>query len=812
METVLQDLRYAARMLVKNPGFTLVAVVTLALGIGANTAIFSVVDRVLLNRLPYTQPDRLVMIWGTNPLQDREIDLVSPADFEDWRKLNTVFEDLAASRDAAYSLTGMGEPETITGYRFAGNFFRVLGVNAAIGRTFAEDDDGAGSERVVVLGHKLWQRRFGGDPSVIGRSITLSGNPYTIIGVMPAGFAHPQTVEMWAPLKLATAPPQVLANRQRRFLRVMARLKPGVTLHQAQAEMDQIAIRLQQENPQTNAAQGVKIVGIREQYAGDARTPLLVLLGAVGFVLLIACANIANLFLARAASRQKEIAIRLALGAARGRLIRQFLTESVLLSLIGGACGLVVSLWSTGFLVSLFPKNIANLSLPQVDEIPINSRVMGFTVLVALATGILFGLVPAVQSAKVDLNNTLKETGSSVAAGLRSGRFRGGLVVAEMALALVLLIGAGLMIKSFWRLQQADLGLNTHNVLTMEVQLPDYKYSERQKRQAFLEEAMRRIESLPGVQSAGAINFLPLTGFWGTSTFTIEGQPTPPPGAEPEADNRLVTENYFRTVGMRLLKGRTFTEQDTANAPHVAILNETAARRFFPDQDPIGKRINQGDAAEPNIIEIIGVVNDVKAFGLEEETHVDLYRPFAQSSFPLIAFAVRTAGDPMSLVSAVTGEIWSVDKDQPVFKIIAMDQLAAESTTLRRVSMSLVVAFAMLALVLATVGIYGVISYSVSQRTHEIGLRMALGAQGRDVLKMLIKEGLLLALIGVGLGLGAGIALTRFLSSVLYGVGATDPATFILVPILLIGVAMAACFVPARRATKVDPMVALRYE
>jgi predicted permease len=812
MEKLFQDLRYAARMLVKNPGFTLVAVVTLALGIGANTAIFSVVDRVLLNRPPYKEPDRLVMVWGINPRQSDEIDLVSPADFEDWRKLNTVFEDLAASRDAGYSLTGMGEPESINGYRFAGNFFSVMGVSAAIGRTFGEDDDRAGSERVVVLSHKLWLRRFGGDPSVVGQSITLSGNPYTVIGVMPAGFAHPQTTELWTPLKLATAPPQVLANRQRRFLRVMARLKPGVTLKQAQSEMDQITQRLQQENPQTNAGEGAKIETLQEVYAGDARTPLLVLLGAVGFVLLIACANIANLFLARAASRQREIAIRLALGAARGRLIRQFLTESVLLSIIGGACGLVLTLWSTGFLASLFPKNIANLNLPQVDDIPINARVMGFTILVALTTGIIFGLVPALQSAKVDLNNTLKETGSSVAAGLRSGRFRGGLVVAEIALALVLLIGAGLMIKSFWRLQHADLGLDPQNILTMEVLLPDYKYNEPRKRQAFLEDAMRRIENLPGVQSAGAINFLPLTGFWGTSTFTIEGQPPPAPGTELEADNRVVTENYFRTMGMSLLKGRAFTEQDNGNAPHVAILNETAARRFFPDEDPVGKRINLGDASEPNMTEIIGVVNDVKAFGLEQETHVDLYRPFVQAPFPLIAFAVRTAGDPMSFVGAVRSEIWSVDKDQPVFKVISMEQLAAESITLRRVSMSLVVAFAVLALVLATVGIYGVISYSVSQRTHEIGLRMALGAQGRDVLKMLVKEGLQLALIGVALGLGAGIVLTRFMASVLYGVGVTDPATFALVPMLLIAVAMAACFVPARRATKVDPMVALRYE
>jgi putative ABC transport system permease protein len=812
MNTLLGDARFAIRMLLKQPAFTAIAVATLALGIGANTAIFSLVNRVLLHRPFYKEPERLVMVWGSNPQRGFEIDLVSAADFDDWRKLNTVFEDLAGSRDTGYSLTGMGDPESITGYRLAGNFFSVVGVNPAIGRTFTEDDDQAGSERVVVLSHKLWQRRFGADPSLVGKSITLSGSPYTVIGVMPAGYAHPQTTELWTPLKLNAMQPQVLANRQRRFLRVLARLKPGVTLAQAQTEMDQIAQRLQQENPQTNAGQGVKLQSITERYAGDARTPLLVLLGAVGFVLLIACANIANLFMARAASRQKEIAIRLALGAGRGRLMRQCLTESVLLSLIGGACGLVLTLWSTGFLVSLFPKNISNLDLPRIEEIPINTRVMVFTVLIAVATGIIFGLVPAIQAAKVDLNTILKETGSSVAAGIRSGRFRAGLVVAEMALALVLLIGAGLMIKSFWRLQNADLGLNPKNVMTMQVSLPDYKYDQPQKRAAFLQNVMQRIESLPGVESAGAINFLPLSGFWGTGTFFIEGQPIPPPGEEPEADNRIVTENYFRTMGMRLIKGREFTAQDTANSPLVAMLNETAARRFFPNDDPIGKRLNYGDATNPVWLEIVGIVNDVKAFGLEEETHPDLYRPFTQASFPLIAFAVRTTGDPGSVTAAVTNEIWAVDKDQPLFKVISMGDLAGESITLRRVSMLLVFAFALLALGLAAIGVYGVISYSVSQRTHEIGVRMALGAQGRDVLRMLVKEGMALALLGVGLGLAAGFVLTRFMASLLYGVGTTDPATFVLVPVVLTIVALAACFIPARRATRVDPMVALRYE
>src|SRR5215813_7761364 len=573
MQTLWQDLRYGARMLLKNPGFTLIAVLTLALGIGANTAIFSVVNRVLLFRLPYKDAGRLVMVWGANPQQGATIDLVSPTDLADWRAQNTVFEDLAATNDAPYNLTGMGEPESLFGYSLAANFFQVTGLQPALGRTFTPEEDRAGAPGVVILSHRLWQRRFGSDRNVVGRSVNLNGAPHTIIGVMPAGFQHPQRSELWTPLRLNSLNANQANDRSFRYLRVVGRLKPGVTLERAQMEMSRIARRLAEQHPDTNAGQGVKIVSLQEQYAGDIKPTLLALLGAVGFTLLIACANVANLSLARAAARQKEIAVRTALGARRGRIVRQLLTESVLLALIGGALGLLLTLWSANLLVSLFPNNVANLNIPVVEEIPIDGRVLGFSLLISLLTGVIFGLAPAWQASKQDLSQALKESGANTTAGMSGRRMRGLLVVSEMALAVLLLVGAGLMIKSFWRLLQGDLGLNPKNVLTMEVMLPPQKYGDWGQRRAFLQDVMRRVENLPGVESAGATNFLPLTGFWDIASFSIEGRPAPRPNEEPSADNRMVTEQYFRAMGIRLLRGREFDERDHEGASPVVIIN-----------------------------------------------------------------------------------------------------------------------------------------------------------------------------------------------------------------------------------------------
>jgi predicted permease len=809
MQSFWQDLRYGARMLLKKPSFTAIAVITLALGIGANTAIFSVVNRVLLFRLPYKDAGRLVMAWGSNPQQGLDIDMVSPADLADWRAQNTVFKDLAATDDAPYNLTGMGEPESLFGYSLAANFFQVAGVQSALGRVFTPEEDRAGAPGVVILSHRLWQRRFGSDPKAIGRSVTLNGNPYTIIGVMPAGFQFPQRSELWTPLKLNSLSANQANNRNFRYLRVMGRLKPGGTLEQAQMEMSRIAQRLAEQHPDTNTGEGVKIVSLQEQYSGDIKPTLLALLGAVGFTLLIACANVANLLLARAAARQREIAVRTALGAWRGRIVRQLLTESVLLALIGGALGLLLTVWSANLLVALFPNEVANLNIPVVEEIPIDGRVLGFSLLISLLTGGIFGLAPAWQASKPDLSQSLKESGASATAGVSGRRMRGLLVVSEMALAVLLLIGAGLMIKSFWRLLQGDLGLNPKNVLTMEVLLSPQKYSDGRQQRAFLQGVMQRIENLPGVEQAGATNFLPLTGFWGNVSFSIEGRPAPRPNEESSADNRVVTERYFRTMGIRLLRGREFDERDREGATPVVIINETMARRYWPNEDPVGARINLGQGNKP---EIIGVVNDVKSFGLEEQTHPDIYRPFAQAQFSLIAFAVRTSGDPLGLVAAVKNAIYAVDKDQPVFKVITMEKLSAESITLRRVSMLLIGGLSALALILAAIGVYGVMSYTISQQRREIGLRMALGAQANDVLKLVISQGMKPALVGMIIGLLASFALTRLIKNLLFGVSATDPATFVLISILLGGVALMACWIPAQRATKIDPMIALRCE
>ena len=808
MRTLWQDSRYGLRMLIKHPGFTAVAVFALALGIGANTAIFSVVNAVLLQAMPYGEPDRLVMVWSSLPERDRDAFPVSPADFNDWKEQNTVFEQIAASRDVQYNLTGMGDPEFIVGYRFSSDFFQVAGVQPLLGRTFTPEEDKPGSDRVVVLSHHLWMRLFNGDTEALGRSLTLSGNQYEIIGVMPSGFRHPGGVpELWTPLAL----PANLANsRQARVCRVLARLKSNVPIEQARTEMAALAARIAQDHPDTNANLGVKIVSLRDEQVGDVRPALLLLLASVGFVLLIACANVANLLLARAAVRQREIAIRTALGANRLRLLRQFLTESVLLSSIGGALGLLLAIWSTGPMLQMFPNSIENLSIPKVEAIPIDWKVLLFTLAASLVTGLVFGIVPALTASKADINLALKESGRTTVGGV--SRWRNGLVVSEIALSLMLLIGAGLLLKSFARLQRSDFGFNPENVLTVQVILPQTRYSEPAKRRQFLDESIRKIETLPGVKTVGATNFLPLTGFWGTISIAAQGQPLPNPGEEPETDNRISTPGYFRSMGIRLIEGREFTDQDRDGAKRVLIVNEHLARNLWPGESAVGRLLNLGDTNQPEWWEVVGVINDIKSFGLEKETHSEIFRPFAQVTFPLMAFTIRTSGDPLSLAGAVREQIWSVDRDQPLFKVLSLEQLAAESVSLRKVSMTLLGTLATLALIIAAVGIYGVMSYIVTQRTNEIGIRMALGAKQGDIMRLIVGQASLLTLMGVAVGLLAAFILSRLIANLLYGVSATDTLVFISAPLISASVAMLACYIPARRALKVDPTIALRYE
>jgi len=593
---LFQDIRYGCRMLLKNPGFAATAVIALALGIGANTAIFSVVSAVLLQPLPYKDADRLVMVWASKPQQpESDIMPVSPPDYTDWKNQSHVFEDMGTSSDAIYSLTGAGDPQQIIGYRFSSNFFDVMGVKPLMGRTFTPEEETPGHNNVVILSYRLWQRVFGGDADILGKPIVLSGDPYTVVGVMPPAFRHPQMVELWTPLAIR---PATMANRNATILRIVARLKPGVSIKQAQAELNSIALENERLHPETNTGLGVKVVGLRENYTGDIRPALLVLLAAVGFVLLIACANVANLLLVRASSRQKEISIRVALGASRMRLVRQMLTESLLLSAAGGALGLAFTFAAVKPLAAIFPNNIANLNIPIVEKIPVDTKVLAFALAVSLLTGLVFGIVPSLKSARPDLNEGLKESGRSATAS-RGRRFRAVMAISEIALALVLLVGAGLMIRSFARLQSGKLGFDPQNVLSLEALLPQNKYATPEKRQAFVEQVLQRLEALPGVRSAGATNFLPLSGFWGTLTFTVEGRPLPGPGEEPEADNRVATPRYFQTMSIPLLKGREFTEQDNDKTPDVAIINERWPVDYGPRGTPSDLESTQVTQAIP---------------------------------------------------------------------------------------------------------------------------------------------------------------------------------------------------------------------
>lgn len=812
METLFKELRYGIRSLLKHPGFTAIAVITLALGIGANTAMFSVINGVLLRPLPYHEPDRLVTIWEESPQRGLYQLPVSFANFRDWVEQNHVFEQISAYTFTNLNLTGAGEPARLLTVRSSANLFSLVGAAPLLGRAFLTEEDKEGANRVVILGHALWQSRFGSDPEIVGKSLTLNNQSYTVVGVMSSNFQFPvgfgylgkvlnDPVELYVPIAATSKE----TGRGNYSFFAIGRLKPGVTIDQAQAEMTTIEGRLEQQYPEGNTGIGISLISTQEQTVKEIRPALLVLLGAVAFMLLIACANIANLLLVRAASRQKEIAIRTALGASRLRVLRLLLTESLMLSFAGGCLGLLLAIWGTDALMALAPDNI-----PRLNEVAVDARVFGFTLAVSLVTGIFFGLIPAIHASKPDLNEALKE-GSRGSMGSTAGkRTRSVLVAVEVALSLVLLIGAGLMIKSFLRLQQMNLGFNPDNVLAVNLSLSSSRYPEDRQQVAFFREALERLQSLPGIKSAGATTGLPLTLSLSGSDFRIEGRPEPEAGKEMIIHTRSVSPDYFETLGIGLIKGRNFSDRDKSDAPRAAIINDDLARIYFPNEDPLDKRITFDDGE--SWISIVGVIEDVKQLGLDSSAKPEVYFPYLQRAAPSMSLVVRTASDPLALAGAVKSQIQMIDKDLPIDDAQTMQQLLAESTSGRRFNMLLLTVFATVALVLAIVGIYGVMSYTVTQRTHEIGIRVAIGAQSRDVFRMVIGQGMMLAMIGVAFGLVGAFGLTRLMTTMLFGVEPTDPATFVSIAVLLTTVALVACCIPGRRAAKVNPLVALRYE
>ena len=808
MQTLLQDLRYAFRLLAKSPGFTAIAILTLALGIGANTAIFSVVNAVLLRPLAFRDPSRLVIVAEKSPFPTIS---TSYQNFVDWRDQSRSFESMEATRGTGLSLTGAGEPELLLARMATVGLFPLLGVEAHIGRTFLPEEDRAGGAPVALLSYGLWQRRLGGSREIIGKPITLASQPYTVVGVLPAGFQILQPADVFVPFKpWATTLPD--DRNWHPGIIAVARLKPGVSREQARAEMVGITKRLEQQYPDYNTGTSADVVGLQEQMVQNVRPALILLLGAVSLVLLIACVNVANLLLARAASRGREVAIRTAMGAGRARVVRQLLTESVLLSLGGGLLGLFLAWVSLGPLLK-----ISAGSVPQVIPIELDRSVLFFTFLVSLITGLVFGIVPALRTAGLDLRGTLNENSRGSTSGPGHHRLRGVLVASEMALAVLLLVGSGLLLRSFSRLQDVPPGFQSDHLLVADIPLSQTAYAKPEQRYQFFDRLVERAKVLPGVRSAGAASFLPVSGGGSIIHFNITGHPPKTPHDYVAAGYRTVTPNYLETLGVPLLQGRLLTPRDNEKTPAVVVINATMAKTHFAGENPLGKRIQLGATPDKDVptMEIVGVVGDVRP-GLGVDPQTEMYLPYRQADLVLPVFqlslVLRTAADPQLQTSALRSALAEIDPNQPLVNVRTMEDNIATTVAQPRFRTWLIGIFAAVALVLAAVGVYGVMSYTVMQRTSEIGIRVTLGAQPEDVFKIVVGEGLQLALVGVGVGIIAALAMTRVLQSFLYGVSAYDPPTFLAVALLLTMVAVAASFFPARRATLVDPMVALRYE
>lgn len=811
MDSIIKDIRYGVRGLWKHPGFTAIVVITLALGIGASTAIFSVVDSVLLRRLPYRTAERIVAIQEFG--KEGKRGQITSANFLDWRAQNTVFEQLAAIKTTTANLALSDQAERIDLAQTNANFFDVFGITPQYGRLFIPADEQAGHENVVVVSHSLWQRRFAGDPALVGKPISLDGTNYTVIGIAPPDFRYPDKTELWLPpLRLVPElfPGQdVTQTRRMGYLAAVALLKPGVSLQQAAGEMETITARLRQQYPDSNNVRFNRVVSLHEHLVGDTNKLLWLLLGAVTFVLLIGCANVANLLLASGASRHKEMAIRTALGASRWRVIRQLFTESTMLALTGGAVGLLVAFWGLAAITKLLPADF-----PRLNEIHIDLRILAFTFAASVLTGILFGLVPALQISRTDVQEAIKETGRGTAGSRRQSRFRQALIVAEVALSVVLLAGAGLLFRSFLQLQSVNTGFSPEQVLTARLTPAGPNYRENPDFAKFYNQVLEKLSAVPGVQDAGLINTLPLDK-GPTSGFRVEGRPITTPDKWPSVNYRVVSADYFSAMSIPVLQGRAYTERDGENAPRVMIVNQKLARDTFPGEDPIGKRITFGNVnsnQQPVWWEIVGVVANTRSLELREEPAQELYFSVLQDFWPNLSIVVRSSVEPSSLSGSLRQIVNQVDKSVPVSSVKTMDHVVSESITQPRFNLFLLGLFGAVAMLLSAAGIYGVTAYTVTQRTHEVGIRLALGAQVSDVLKMILGQGMAVIGIGVVLGLVAAFALMRLLRSLLFGVGENDPLTFVAITLVLLLVALIACYIPARRATKVDPLVALRYE